>query len=170
MATDIYIKKEFWISTSNSERECIDTTLDQFIGCYRQEMLKNMPNITCWIPLMKFLRFPRNWPDCKTSNETAKLKSDLEKAEFQTLQNSSCITNCKSKHYKITFNYYSLNAFDYEWDYNSGYYYIYFVYSTLTVKVVKEEHVYDLATALVAIGQVHHQLLQTMNWPVGGAV
>ena len=32
------------------------------------------------------------------------------------------------------------------------FYYLYLVYSTLTVKVLKEEHVYDFATALVAIG------------------
>merc|ERR1712012_987898 len=70
IAADIYVKREYRIPISNSERNCIETTVDQFINCYRNEMLEKIRgNITCWLPIMRFLRFPKDWPDCTDETE-----------------------------------------------------------------------------------------------------
>ena len=152
IAADIYIKQEFWISTPNSERNCLDIKVDQFINCYRNEMLSKLQNNTCWIPVMKYLRFPQNWPECKNDSEALNLMKMLNKIEKESLQNSDCVMPCKAKKFKVSGNYYSRNAFEAWQDYDPEYYYLYVVYSTLTVRVFKEEYVYDFATALVAIG------------------
>ena len=109
-------------------------------------------NITCWLPIMKFLRFPKDWPDCTDETEALELHAKLIQIEKETLKDSNCTMPCKAMDFKVLGNFYSRNAFDNFPQYNPKYYYLYLVYSTLTVKVLKEEHVYDFATALVAIG------------------
>ena len=101
---------------------------------------------------MKYLRFAKNWPDCKNESEALNLMKTLNKIEKESLQNSVCVMPCKAKKFKVSSNYYSRNAFDTWQNYDPEYYYLYVVYSTLTVRVFKEEYVYDFATALVAIG------------------
>ena len=109
-------------------------------------MLSKLQNDTCWIPVMKYLRFSTNWPDCKSESEALNLMKRLNKIEKESLQNSDCVMPCKAKKFKVSSNYYSRNAFDTWQNYDPEYYYLYVVYSTLTVRVFKEEYVYSKIT------------------------